>query len=406
MKHSNEAHPVLVHSDGVGPARVKRFTRCLSAGALLTLTLSIGAGFLGSTALLAEEGKTFGGERQRYQATVDRAIQFLASAQAEDGSVSGHVGAGPTALATMGLLRSGRAPSDPQVAKGLAFLERFVQNDGGIHPAGSRIPNYETCVVLVCLKEANRDGRFDKAVQKAEGFLRGAQWDENRGKQKDDLSYGGVGYGGPSRPDLSNTAFVLDALKACGAGEDDPAIQKALVFVSRCQNLESEHNTTQFANKINDGGFYYTCVVGRQGEDRQTPAGGLRSYASMTYSGLKSMIYAGLTKDDPRVKAAFDWIRKHYDLESNPGMGDAGLYYYYHTFAKTMDVLGVDEIEDADGVKHDWRRELTETLIRRQQANGSWVNTNKHWFEGDPNLVTGYALLALSYCQPVAAQAK
>ena len=24
----------------------------------------------------------------------------------------------------------------------------------------------------------------------------------------------------------------------------------------------------------------------------------------MTYSGLKSMIYAGLTKDDPRVKAA------------------------------------------------------------------------------------------------------
>ena len=29
----------------------------------------------------------------------------------------------------------------------------------------------------------------------------------------------------------------------------------------------------------------------------------------MTYSGLKSMIYAGLTKDDPRVKAAVQWIR-------------------------------------------------------------------------------------------------
>ena len=27
-------------------------------------------------------------------------------------------------------------------------------------------------------------------------------------------------------PDLSNTAFLVDALKACGRGSDDPAIQK------------------------------------------------------------------------------------------------------------------------------------------------------------------------------------
>ena len=36
--------------------------------------------------------------------------------------------------------------------------------------------------------------------------------------------------------------------------------------------------------------------------------GGLRSYASMTYAGLKSMIYAGLDRDDPRVKAALTYI--------------------------------------------------------------------------------------------------
>ena len=74
-------------------------------------------------------------------------------------------------------------------------------------------------------------------------------------------------------------------------------------------------------------------------------------------------------------------------------MGDAGLYYYYHTFAKALDALGINEIEDAKGVKHDWRRELTEELARRQKENGSWVNTNNQWMEGDPNLATAIALL-------------
>ena len=291
------------------------------------------------------------------------------------------------------------------MAKGLKYLEEYVQESGGIHMPGGRIPIYETCIALICFKEANRDGRYDKIIKQAEAFIRGGQMGrEARARTSPTSSYGGVGYGGKSRPDLSNTAFLVDALKACGAGADDPAIQKALVFVSRCQNLESEHNTTQFAAKVNDGGFYYTCVLGRQDEERQTPDGGLRSYGSMTYSGLKSMIYAGLTKDDPRVKAAVEWIRKNYDVKSNPGMGDAGLYYYYHTFAKALDALGVDEIEDAKGVKHDWRRELTEELARRQQANGSWVNANTQWMEGDPNLATAFALLALSYCRPQAAK--
>jgi squalene-hopene/tetraprenyl-beta-curcumene cyclase len=32
-------------------------------------------------------------------------------------------------------------------------------------------------------------------------------------------------------------------------------------------------------------------------------------------------------------------------------------------------------------------------------VDGSWVNENPRWMEGDPNLVTAYALLALAYCQ-------
>ena len=120
----------------------------------------------------------------------------------------------------------------------------------------------------------------------------------------------------------------------------------------------------------------------------------------MTYAGLKSMIYAGVEKDDKRVQAALKWLQKNYDLKSNPGLEAAGLYYYYHTFAKSLDALGEKTFIDSRGEKHDWRSELIAELHSRQQANGSWINTdNERWMEGNPELVTSYALLSLSYCQ-------
>lgn len=373
--------------------RVKRMVvLCLS---IAVATASGGAG----------EPHAAGPDRQLYETTVNRGLQYLVANQSQDGSFSAQIGIGPTALATLGLLRHGRSAATPEVAAALRYLEEYTQETGGIYTPGSFISIYETCIALVCFKEARRGAGDDEIVRQAEAFVRGGQWDESRDRDPSDVYYGGAGYGGTSRPDLSNTAFLIDTLKSCGAGADDPAIQRALVFVSRCQNLESEHNTTAFAAKVNDGGFYYTCAVDPQDEERQTPEGGLRSYGSMTYNGLKSMIYAGLTQDDPRVKAAIQWISRHYDVTRNPGMENAGLFYYYHTFAKALDAMGAGQIEDVNGVQHDWRRELTEELARRQQPDGSWVNTNSRWMEGDANLCTAFALLALSYCAPPAAHA-
>lgn len=352
----------------------------------------------------AESGEPSDPTAELHRKSVEKGIQYLAShGQAEDGSFSSFAGTGPTSLAVTALLRNGLAPQDPIVAKGLAYLKSCAQANGGIYGMKGMFGNYETCAAMMCFQEANRDGKYEAILARAEKYVRGLQWDESRDRESSDAYYGGAGYGGDSRPDLSNTAFLVDAIKARGADADDEAIQKALAFVSRCQNLESEHNTTPFAAKINDGGFYYTCVPGVQDEERMTAAGGLRSYGSMTYAGLKSMIYAGLTRDDPRVKAAIAWIRKHYDLTSNPGMGSAGVYYYYHTFAKSLEALGEEVFEDAGGVKHDWRRELIAELARRQQENGSWINAeSSRWMEGDPNLVTSFALLALSHCRPKA----
>jgi squalene-hopene/tetraprenyl-beta-curcumene cyclase len=330
---------------------------------------------------------------------VGRAVAFFEQAQADDGSFSASSGPGITAIVTSALLRSGRGVNDPTVAAALKHLGAHRHDDGGIYQEGSRYKNYETSLSIVAFTLANEDGRYDDLLANAEKFVKAQQWDEDEGHEVSSMSYGGAGYGSHSRPDLSNTSFLVDALHEIGRGEDDPAIQKALVFISRCQNLESEHNTSPHAAKVNDGGFYYTVAAGGQSQAGQTPDGGLRSYGSMTYAGLKSMIYAGLTRDDPRVKAAYDWIQRHYTLDENPGMGEQGLFYYYHTFAKALDTVADEHVIDAQGVSHDWRAELAQKLISMQKDDGSWINSNTRWLEGDPNLVTGYALLALSYCQ-------
>jgi squalene-hopene/tetraprenyl-beta-curcumene cyclase len=351
-----------------------------------------------AVAVFAASSHLAGGqEKEQHRATVEKGVQFLLTkGQSADGSFSKQTGTGITSLCVTALVRSGRTVDDPGVSKALKYLEANIRPDGGIYAGGSRLKNYETCIALMCLKEVNRNGRYDKAIAGADRYIKGLQLDAGEDKKPSDFSYGGVGYSAGGRPDLSNTAFLVDALIAAGNGPEDEAVMNALVFVSRCQNLESEHNTTPHAAKINDGGFYYS-ITDESDSDRQKSDGGLRSYGSMTYAGLKSMVYAGLKPDDPRVKAALTWLRKHYDLDSNPGMGDAGLYYYYQLMAKALDALGDQSFVDDAGKKHDWRAELTAELASRQNENGSWVNKNNRWLESDANLVTAFALLALSH---------
>ncbi|EMI23666.1 prenyltransferase/squalene oxidase repeat-containing protein [Rhodopirellula europaea] len=339
---------------------------------------------------------------QLRQQIVDKGLAFLAKeGQSEQGTFSDRVGPGVTALAITSALRNGQPIDDPMVAEGLKALEGYVKPDGGIYGNG-RLKNYETCVAMVCLAEANKTGQYNEILKRAKEFVTGIQYGEGT-KDPSDPWYGGVGYGGAGRPDLSNTAYMIEALRAVETPASDPAIQRALVFISRCQNLDSKYNDTQFADKVDDGGFYYeiptTKIDPSTSEERFTPNGGLRSYGSMGYTGLKSMIFAGLTKEDPRVKAAKQWIQDHYSVEKNPGMGSAGLYYYYHTFAAALDAAGLKTVADSDGKEHDWKADLVAELAERQNEDGSWSNDNQRWFENDKNLATSFALMALGHCQ-------
>ncbi len=335
------------------------------------------------------------------RAAIEKGATFLVEKeQAADGSFSADVGPAVTALAVTALARSGASPDDPALKRGLAYLLSFKQPDGGIYAPGSPVANYETSIGLLALAACNRHGTLDAEIKAAADYLKHLQWDDGEGTGKHDPAYGGAGYGKNSRPDLSNTQFMIEALRSVGTSENDPAIQRALAFVSRTQNLPGPHNPLPFPEKNPDGGFYYTPAAGGESQAGTTPEGGLRSYGSMTYAGLKSMIFAGLTKDDPRVKAAVAWLEKHYTFEENPGMGDAGLFYYFHTAGKALDTLGEESFTDADGGEHRWRDELSTAIIARQREDGSWKNANERWMEGEEDLVTSYALLALAYCLP------
>lgn len=343
-----------------------------------------------------------------WKAIVDKSGAYLKKSQNENGSWSAEPqNRGVTGLVVVGLLRTGTSADDAPAAKGITFIEGLVNEKAG-HIAGNDskagLINYTTSINIMALNAANRGDRYKGVIGNAAKYLKEYQWDEARGKKDDSDYYGGAGYAGDkSRPDLSNTAFFLEALKEAGVPKEDPAFKKALVFVSRCQNFKSEFNTAPWAEKNNDGSFAYTGANGGENRRSDDTKGDMGGYGSMTYAGVKSMIYCGISKDDPRLKKALEWIGNHYTLDSNPGMPEVnsqrGLYYYYHTFAKTMDALGSDEFTDAKGVKHNWRADLIAAIAKRQQADGSFVNKNDRWMEGDPNLVTGYALMALSYCK-------
>lgn len=324
-------------------------------------------------------------------------LDYLASVQGPKGGWNEDLGPPITALVVKAFAQSEKFGRNHEITRrGLEFIRTYAKDDGGIYHEGFN--NYSTSVCLMALVAAG-DPADNERIADAQNYLRRLQWDEGEGIEMENDWYGGAGYGRGQRPDLSNLQLMLDALHDSGVSHDDPAFERAMVFITRCQNLGRTNTDQAWARGVQDGGFVYTCANGGESkagdENADDGTKHLRSYGAMTYAGFKSMLYAGLNRNDPRVVAARKWISRHYDLSQNPNMDQQGLYYYYHTFARALNASGDAVITDGKGQDHNWAADLCGALIERQREDGSWVNLQDRWMEGSVDLVTAYCILAL-----------
>ncbi len=347
------------------------------------------------------------------QHAIERGLGWLAKNQNEGGYWSQPDHPALTALVLTGFMGepTGRIKANPPafVNKGYEYLLQNVKPDGGIYVRD--MANYNTVVSMMALLVSGNSA-YEPLLRKARNFTVDLQSDFDEKGKTDNPYDGGVGYGGTyPHSDMSNTMFALEALYytkylSNDKGEEAVELKKlnwpaAIKFIERSQNLPS-HNDQAWASDDpqNKGGFIYFPGDSKAGEE-ELPSGkkAFHSYGSISYAGLLSYIYADLKKDDPRVQAVVEWLGKNYTLDENPGMGQDGLYYYYHTMAKGLSAYGIEELTLADGRRVNWRKDLALNLLNRQKGDGMWVNESGRWWEKDPVLVTAYAVIVLEIIQ-------
>lgn len=383
------------------------------------------AGTLAASVALAQTGGQPSAEHvARATEMRDKAAAYLLAQQDDDTGGWNVRPDGPNLPAITGLVLLGMTADDAfatrddqteaAIGRGYEYIYSMQQNDGGIYDR--ILPQYNTAISLAALARLDTR-RAEDAAREALAFLRTLQYSEANDNPELRVSrshpfYGGIGYGGSGRPDNSNMHMFMWALEEAGVPSDDPAVQRALVFLSRTQ-MDDRINDMDYAEGSRQGGFVYATApsgeaVG-QGEskaamieetmDDGTKISRLRAYGSMTYAGFKSYLYAELPRDDLRVTAARDWISKNYTLEENPGLGPEGTYYYLLTFSRALDAFGEPTLEvvDGDGSARavNWADDLVDRLAELQNDDGSFRPVNDRWMENDPVLITAYAMVAL-----------
>lgn len=343
---------------------------------------------------------------------IARAENYLLAQQQANGAfvLGGRYAIGVTALA-VDALASGPASlkaGDPRLDKAIAFLLSHQKPNGGIYADEEGLGNYGTAITLMALASAGAVEKHAAEVKRMQDYLFGIQ-----NTEAGSIFEGGIGYGsrGKGSEDLSNTAMAVEGLRRSGVPADNANLQKAMKFLERCQDLSSVNKAPWVQNT---GGAVYTPDESKAGgswspevQKAGDPPPRLEPYGGMTYQLISSYIALDLKPEDPRVKAALDWVKRNYRFDANPGMQPGkerqGLFYYYMTMAKTFDLMDATSLQLADGRTVDWRadlfqairREATEIALPDGSKGVSWINSADRWAEGMPHVTSGYLIKTL-----------
>ena len=340
------------------------------------------------------------------KASLAKAAAWLAAQQKEDGSFSDPKFPGLSAIALWALIGADDPAYAPAIARASDYLLSCAQPDGGIYRpvpgrAGGGLSTYNTALALSALSFTRRsDEAFVAVVLNARAFLASSQL------EGDDQFAGGFGYdkAAPHRyADLNNTAFVIDAMRRTQGYEDmRPAGESKadIDWEAALAYAESLHNGPGAGDSA--GGFAYSHADAKAGTEKDADGRViLRSYGSITYSGLEALVYCRLDRADPRVQSTLDWASRHWTVDENPGVGDQGLYFFYDILSRALTAAGIDSIPRSGAAAGqppiDWRAELVAKVVSLQRPDGSWVNANGRFWENDPVLATSYSAVSLAF---------
>lgn len=305
--------------------------------------------------------------------------------------------------------------------RGIDYLIALTEGDGVREDVELIYPVYTAAESSRMILKAGQDARHRRAQGAWLALLRRHQLTSQLGWREEDLEFGGWSYAAvpPRRPEggahrgpwdfsnLSATIYGVAALRSAKVPMTDPAYTSVLAFVTRCQNFDPMLGD----DPANDGGFFFSAsepLRNKAGVLRRERDGRVRyrSYGSMTMDGLRALLVLGLAPDHPRVLAARAWLERNFSAEHNPGdfaegngdLRDATYYYYCWSVGHALLHLRVRELRTPAG-RVDAAAELAEALLRRQQADGSWVNPSTDAREDDPLVSTPFAAATLAICR-------
>ena len=343
--------------------------------------------------------------RNRVAEAIVRSSNWLLKRQQDDGSWASRPGGnyplGPTALATLALLKAGIPAGHPKIEKAFAYMRRQKLDR-----------TYEVAILLMCL-DAKYDGAHDGfAVELVDRYGQRVVTDPCATSiGKEDLAWmkQGVDFLVKNQTsgywrypdggfDLSNTQYALLGLKAadrCGLVVPGAVWKSALDFLLRFQATEGVpvdvranevrgDYRIEWTEKANARGFTYTNEMkAGQATGSMTTAGaaGLMICQSMLW---KSRKFTAEDRDRTRkaVRDAVAWMQVNFDVSTNP-KGQETWHYYYLYGLERMGIVGHLRFIG----KIDWYLEGAEFFLHQQEDTGSW--------EAGDIVQTSFALLFL-----------
>lgn len=298
--------------------------------------------------------------------SIQRGVRYLLSKQNGDRwTCAMNYPGGGTALVALALLNSGVPADSPEMVRVINYLTTLEARQ-----------TYVSSLIIMVLAEADPQ-KYRVHIRRHAEYLIGIQMN------------GGFGYGtGRMGGDGSNSQFAilgLHAAQSAGVDIDEQVWIDAKAYWEGVFNRRSS-------------GFGYTP--------------GASSTGSMTCAGICSLtiIEENLAEGssrargnsieccqtDPRnpmIEDGINWLGRNFSVLRNPApMGDAhvsAVFYYLYSLERAGRLTGRRFFG-----QHDWYREGTAAILKKQRLDGSWLGSQ--FMENERPLATAMALLFLS----------